>query len=105
MKWHSTHITFALFLASNSQYNKKFVLHLFVVPQLSSGRQHNYSTETRQAGHANEQSMYSLMSIKNTYSSFDSNRTLIVWVEIWKNKNKNSTFSKFRSRNRLLKYF
>jgi len=32
-------------------------LHLIVVPQLSSGWQHNYSTKTRQAGHANEQSM------------------------------------------------
>ncbi len=47
----------------SKQYNKKFVLHLIVVPQLSSGWQHNFSTETRQAGHANEQSMYSLMSM------------------------------------------
>jgi hypothetical protein len=34
-----------------------------VSPQLSSGWQHNYSTETRQAGLANEQSMCSLMSM------------------------------------------
>jgi len=45
----------------SKQYNKKFVLHLIVVPQLSSGRRHNYSTKTRQAGQANEQSMHSLM--------------------------------------------
>jgi hypothetical protein len=42
----------------SKQYNKKFVLHLIVVPQLCSGWQHNYSTKTRQAGRANEQSMY-----------------------------------------------
>jgi len=47
----------------SKQYNKKFVLHLIVVPQLGGGRQHNYSTKTRQAAHANEQSMYSLMSM------------------------------------------
>jgi len=46
----------------SKQYNKKFVLHLIVVPQLSSGWWHNYSTKTRQAGRANEQSMFSLMS-------------------------------------------
>ncbi len=45
------------------QYNKKFVLHLIVAPQLGGGRQHNYSNKTRQAGCANEQSMYSLMSM------------------------------------------
>ena len=32
-----------------------------MVPQLSSGWQHNYSTKTRQAGQANDQYMYSLM--------------------------------------------
>jgi hypothetical protein len=37
------------------------VLHLIVVPQLSSGWQHKYSTKTRQAGHENEH--YSLMSM------------------------------------------
>jgi hypothetical protein len=47
----------------SKQYNKNFVLHLIVVPQLSSGWQHNNSTKTRQVGWANEQSMYSLMSI------------------------------------------
>ncbi len=45
------------------QYNKKFDLHLIVAPQLGGGRRHNYSTKTRQAGHANEQSMYSLTSM------------------------------------------
>jgi hypothetical protein len=45
----------------SKQYNKKFVLHLIVAPQLSSGWQHNYSTKTRQVGRANEQSMYSLV--------------------------------------------
>ncbi len=34
-----------------------------MAPQLGSGWQHNYSTKTRQVGHANEQSMYSLMSM------------------------------------------
>jgi hypothetical protein len=49
----------------SKQYNKKFVLHLIVAPQL--GWRHNYSTKTRQAGRANEQSMYSLMSMVQTY--------------------------------------
>jgi hypothetical protein len=43
------------------QCTKKIVLHLIVVPQLSSGWQHKYSTKTRQASHANEH--YSLMSM------------------------------------------
>jgi hypothetical protein len=47
----------------SKQYDKKFVLHLIVVPQLSSGQQHNYLTKTRQAGWANEQSMNSRMSM------------------------------------------
>jgi len=47
----------------SKQYNKKIVLHLIVGPQLSSGWQHKYSTKTRQVGQANEQSMYSLMSM------------------------------------------
>jgi hypothetical protein len=34
-----------------------------VAPQLSSGWEHNYSTKTRQVGRANEQPMYSLMSM------------------------------------------
>jgi len=50
----------------SKQYNKKIVLHLIVVPQLCRGWQHNYSTKTRQAGHANEQSMYALMSMLRT---------------------------------------
>jgi len=48
----------------SKQYNKKFVLHLIVAPQLRSGWQHNYSTKQgRQAGQANEHSMYSLISM------------------------------------------
>ncbi len=47
----------------SKQYNKNFVLHLIVAPQQSSRWWHNYSTKPRQAGHANEQSMYSLMSM------------------------------------------
>jgi len=43
------------------QYNN--FLHLIVAPQVSGGLQHNYSPKTRQAAHANEQSMYSLMSM------------------------------------------
>jgi hypothetical protein len=50
----------------SKQYNKSLVLHLIVAPQLGGSRQHNYSTKTRQAGHANEQSMYSLMSMFDT---------------------------------------
>ncbi len=55
----------------SNQYNKNFVLCLIVAPQLSSGWQHNYSTKTRQAGHADEQSMYSLMSMKRPQSLTD----------------------------------
>jgi len=40
-----------------------------VVPQLCSGWRHNYSTKTRQAGRANEQSMYSLMSMQQTLAA------------------------------------
>jgi hypothetical protein len=48
----------------SKQYNKNFVLHLIVELQLSSGWRHNSSTKTRQAGHADEQSiMYSIMSM------------------------------------------
>jgi hypothetical protein len=38
-------------------------LHLIVVPQLSGGWRHKYSTKTRQTGCVHEQSMYSLMSM------------------------------------------
>jgi hypothetical protein len=48
----------------SKKYNKIDILHLIVVPQLSGGWQHNYSTKTRQAGHANEQPMYSLISMR-----------------------------------------
>ncbi len=34
-----------------------------MAPQLGGGQRYNYSTKTRQAGCANEQSMYSLMSM------------------------------------------
>jgi hypothetical protein len=51
----------------SKQYNRNFVLHLIVVPQLSSGWEHNYTAKTRQAGHANEQSMYFLMSMGHFY--------------------------------------
>jgi len=50
-------------LCSKHSTINKFVLHLIVVPQLCSGWQHKYSTKTRQAGQANEQSMYPLMSM------------------------------------------
>jgi hypothetical protein len=52
----------------SKQYNKKIVLHLIVAPQLGGGQQHNYSNKTRQAGCANEQSMYSLMSMGSIYN-------------------------------------
>ncbi len=47
----------------SEQYNKNFVFRLIVAPQLSSGWWHNYSTKTRQVDHADEQSMYSLISM------------------------------------------
>ncbi len=55
---HSLNLKFC-----SKQYNKNFVLHLIVVPQLSSGWWQNFLTKTRQTGHANKQSKYySLMS-------------------------------------------
>jgi hypothetical protein len=39
------------------------LLYLIVVPQGRGFWQHNYSTTTRQAGHANELSIYFLMSM------------------------------------------
>jgi hypothetical protein len=42
----------------SKEHNKNFLKYLIVAPQLSSGWQHNYSTKTRLAGRANEQSMY-----------------------------------------------
>ncbi len=41
-------------------------MQLIVAPQLLGGWRHNYLTKTKQAGHANEQSMYSLMSMPVT---------------------------------------
>jgi hypothetical protein len=40
------------------EYNKIDLLCQIVASQLSGGWRHNYSTKTRQAGHANEQSIY-----------------------------------------------
>jgi hypothetical protein len=51
----------------SKQYNKAFVLHLIVAPQLRSGWQHNYSTKTKQAGQVNKQSMCSLMSMSRCH--------------------------------------
>jgi hypothetical protein len=48
----------------SKQYNKNFVWHLIGVPQLGGGQQHNYSTKTRQAGHANEQSVWDISAIE-----------------------------------------
>jgi len=49
----------------SKQYNKIVLLHLIGVPQLSGGGggQHNYLTKTRLAVWANEQSIYSMMSM------------------------------------------
>ncbi len=55
----------------SKQYNKNFVLHLIVMPQLSCGWWHNYATKTRQAGRASEQSMYYLMSMAPSLSLVD----------------------------------
>ncbi len=44
---------------------------MIVAPQLSSGWWHNYSTKTRPTGHANEQSMYFLMSIGGDNIAYD----------------------------------
>ncbi len=52
------------------QYNKKLVMHLIAAPQLSNRSQHYYSAKTRQVGRANEQSMYSLMSLITEKGSF-----------------------------------
>ncbi len=45
------------------QNNKNDLLHLIVIPQLSDGWEHNYSTKTSQVGLANEQYMFSLKSM------------------------------------------
>jgi hypothetical protein len=66
------------------QYNKKFVLHLIVVPQLTSGQRHNYSTKIRQAGQANEQSMYYLMSMVSTNTM----KVRTLWYTILKTRKK-----------------
>jgi hypothetical protein len=56
------------FKLDSKQYNKNFVLHLIMAPQQSSRWQHDYSTKPRQAGHADGQSMYSLMSMAYIYN-------------------------------------
>jgi hypothetical protein len=66
----------------SKQYNKKFILHLILAPQLSSGWRHNYSTKTRQAGWANEQSMYSIMSM----GIFFKHQHYVIWPNVnWSN--------------------
>jgi hypothetical protein len=50
----------------NKQYHKNISFHLIMAPQLSGGWQHNYSTKTRQVGRANEQSIFSLMSMSGS---------------------------------------
>jgi hypothetical protein len=40
-----------------------YLLNQIVVPQLNGGWQYNYSTKARQGGRANEQSIYSLLSV------------------------------------------
>jgi hypothetical protein len=45
----------------NKWYDKIYLLHQIVVPQLNGGWQQNYSTKTRQADHANEQSLFSVV--------------------------------------------
>jgi hypothetical protein len=62
-KLHSTNLKLG-----SKEYNIILLLHLIVAPQLSRGWRHNYSTKTRQAGPANEQSMYSLMSMMPSHS-------------------------------------
>jgi hypothetical protein len=47
-------------------YNKIDVLRQIVASQLSGALQHNNSTKTRQAGNANDQSMYSLIAMGET---------------------------------------
>jgi hypothetical protein len=64
-KLHSTNLKLG-----SKQYNIILLLHLIVAPQLSSGWRHNYSTKTRQAGSAVEQSMYSLMSMMQAIRNY-----------------------------------
>jgi hypothetical protein len=51
------------------QCNKIDLLHLIVLPQLSGGWQHKYSTKTRKEGHVNEQYMYSLVSMTSAHTT------------------------------------
>jgi hypothetical protein len=53
------------------------LLHLIVVPKLGGSLQFNYSTKTRQAGQAYEQSIHTL------FSDFDSMYWLTVVVTIF----------------------
>ncbi len=65
----------------SKQYNKILVLHLIVVPHLGGSRWHNYSTKTRQVGRANEQSMYSLMSMVLMQATRSCRRA---WLSRWR---------------------
>jgi hypothetical protein len=47
----------------SKQNNKIDLLYLIVAPLLIGGWQHNYSTKTRQAGRANEQSILLIIDI------------------------------------------
>jgi hypothetical protein len=47
----------------NLKLCSKSTIKLLVATQLSGGWQHNYFTKIWQTGHANDQSMYSLMSV------------------------------------------
>jgi hypothetical protein len=63
-------------------------LYLIVVPQQSSGWQHNYSTKTRLTGCANEQSMYSLMSMVFYYEGRSKDKYGIGIVHVIRQLNK-----------------
>ncbi len=52
-------------------------MYLSMVPQLSRGWQHNYLNQTRLVGYANEQSMYSLMSVEETKDY------IVLKLEVW----------------------
>jgi hypothetical protein len=59
----------------SKQFDKIDILHQIVAPQLSGGFQYNCPTKTGQAGCANEQSMESLMSMKETQPIKTLNKT------------------------------
>ncbi len=63
------------------EYNKIDLVYLIVAPQLSSGLRHNFLTKTRLMGSANEQSMYSFMSMVSYCCSLSA-KSIIV-NQIW----------------------